>query len=349
MCPNCDSVWDKSSIKVAGKCKNDKQVCFKIYNTGKATEGDMDGPSEYRIYMNDSLVTKQSFLLASQDSLEICLPSNGNTFVLTADQRPHHPGKSRPRAFVEGCGDSLLNKGAKWAVSLMYEEDDQDIDKEIFCRVVTGSFDPNDKSALPIGRTVMNYVDSTVVLNYLINFQNTGTDTAFTVIIKDTLSPYLDITTVNPGASSHPYSYTVTGKNLLIFKFDNILLPDSNINEQASHGFVSYKIMQKKNNVYGAVIKNTASIYFDFNDPVITNTVLNSVGVPPADQIIITDVMITSKQDVIRVMPNPLDNYTWFTTERDYQNMSLVIFDVTGRVEDLLIGKGDHYCSRKII
>ncbi|MEO8147495.1 MAG: T9SS type A sorting domain-containing protein [Bacteroidia bacterium] len=138
--------------------------------------------------------------------------------------------------------------------------------------IVTGSYDPNEKSVLPEGALKPN-----VDLNYTIRFQNTGNDTAFTVTVIDTISSYLDITSVLPGASSHPYSYDFPSPNVIRFKFDNILLVDSNHNELLSHGFINYSIRQQQNNPVGTVIENTAGIYFDFNAPVLTNTTQNTV------------------------------------------------------------------------
>jgi len=62
---------------------------------------------------------------------------------------------------------------------------------------------------------------------------------------------------------------------LVEFSFKNILLPDSTTNEPLSHGFVSYKINPKIGLTENTTIENTASIYFDFNPPIVTNTIQN--------------------------------------------------------------------------
>jgi len=114
---------------------------------------------------------------------------------------------------------------------------------------ITNSHDPNDKSLMPIGKNAANTIlQNDSVLLYTIRFQNTGNDTAFTVVVKDTLSPYLDPATIVPGASSHPYTFDLSGNGILTFRFDNIMLPDSNVNEPTSHGYFNYSIKQKKNN-----------------------------------------------------------------------------------------------------
>ena len=59
--------------------------------------------------------------------------------------------------------------------------------------------------------------------------------------------------------------------------FHNILLPDSTTNEPASHGFFTFEIMAKEGLEDFTSIENTAGIYFDYNQPVITNTVRNTL------------------------------------------------------------------------
>ncbi|MBL0044609.1 MAG: T9SS type A sorting domain-containing protein [Flavobacteriales bacterium] len=138
--------------------------------------------------------------------------------------------------------------------------------------VVTGSYDPNDK----IARTSTGWSDSQYFLDqdswidYTIRFQNTGTDTAFTVVITDTLEADLDMSIFEMGASSHPVEVTFRAGRLVKWTFNNILLPDSNVNEAASHGLVSFRIKPVLPLLPGTLISNTANIYFDFNEPVIT-------------------------------------------------------------------------------
>ncbi len=138
--------------------------------------------------------------------------------------------------------------------------------------VVTSSYDPNDK----IARTSTGWSDSQYFIDedswidYTIRFQNTGTDTAFTVVITDTLEAELDMASFEMGASSHPVEVTFRAGRVVKWTFNNILLPDSNVNEAASHGLVSIRIKPVLPLVPGTLISNTANIFFDFNEPVIT-------------------------------------------------------------------------------
>ena len=52
-------------------------------------------------------------------------------------------------------------------------------------------------------------------------------------------------------------------------------MPDSNANEPASHGYVTYRIIEKTTNGLGDEIENTAHIYFDWNPAIVTNTTYN--------------------------------------------------------------------------
>jgi len=146
------------------------------------------------------------------------------------------------------------------------------------CRENIGSYDPNDKQAFVNGHTAPGYVLPNTDVEYLIRFQNTGTDTAFRVVIEDRLPALLDVSSIVPLVASHAYTMTLDARNTLRFVFDNILLPDSNINEAASHGFVKFRVAQQPDVSLGSVIRNSADIFFDFNAPVRTNESRLTVG-----------------------------------------------------------------------
>jgi uncharacterized repeat protein (TIGR01451 family) len=138
--------------------------------------------------------------------------------------------------------------------------------EEVATLKVVGSYDPNDKTVSPSGRIPF----FTNELDYQIRFQNTGTDTAFKVVVVDTLPPNLDILTMKTVSASHPYAVSLN-KNIATFTFDSILLVDSVKNEKLSHGFIRFKIGLIKGLKVGDSIANKAAIYFDFNKPIITN------------------------------------------------------------------------------
>lgn len=162
-------------------------------------------------------------------------------------------------------------------------------------RIITGSYDPNDKLVRPAG---MFDLESDTVLNYTIRFQNTGNDTAFTVVVRDTLPPQVDAATFRLGATSHPCTYSLTGSGIVTFTFANILLPDSNTNEALSHGLVDFSVRPMQPLALGQVITNTADIYFDFNPPIHT---------PEASVVVVdqTGIFTMAAPGVLSVYPVP--------------------------------------------
>jgi len=138
------------------------------------------------------------------------------------------------------------------------------------------AYDPNDKQVKPDRSSEANYAKFGEALVYTIRFQNTGTDTAFNIVIRDQLDEYLDWNSLEVLASSHPNNTTISKSGLASFSFENILLPDSIVNEPLSHGFVKFKISPTERLAENTIVNNTAEIYFDFNPPIITNTIKNT-------------------------------------------------------------------------
>lgn len=189
---------------------------------------------------------------------------------------------------------------------------------------VTGSHDPNEKTVYPQGNGATgNILPSDSVLFYTIHFQNNGNDTAYRVVVVDTLSPFLDPATVIPGAANHPYKFSISGKGVLNFVFDSIMLPDSLTNEQASIGSLNFTVKQKANNPFGSVIKNTAGIYFDYNTAVYTNTTVNTITAP--------SVIKQYKKDGLLIFPNPANGILYVELSIASEGSVISLFDITGR------------------
>ncbi len=270
----CNLPWDQSSLSVNGQCQNDT-VCFTITNTGVPVGGDMECYAPVRVYIDGVLTYMDSIKLIGGQTVSYCYPGNGQTWILQADQHPLHPGNSHPNAHVEACGN--ISNWTPGGINTM-PLDDADPIVDIFCRQITGPMDPNDKTGYPTGLTNSHYIHPNQPLEYAIRFQNTGNDTAFTVIVRDTLDLNLNIFSVIPGVASHPYQFRMYGPRVLEWTFSNIQLPDSNINEPESHGFVTFHVNQNPNLSNGTVIKNDVDIYFDFNAPIITNETFHTIN-----------------------------------------------------------------------
>jgi uncharacterized repeat protein (TIGR01451 family) len=179
---------------------------------------------------------------------------------------------------------------------------------------VTGSFDPNDKTVLPEGK-IPFFINE---LDYLIRFQNTGNDTAFKVVVVDTLPSQLDVVSLKTISASHPYVVSLK-KNIITFTFDNILLSDSNVNERASHGFIRFKLKPQNGLKVGDNINNKAAIYFDYNKPIITNTAKLELIKP----------MIIIPQNIILCKGDSYKNKPYFINTIVYDTIKSRLYDTT--------------------
>ncbi len=322
-CVEPDPEWDHSSVSVEGECVGDSLICFSITNTGDPGDGDMTGTSEYRLFEDNILVESGTFQLNGGETIEMCWTATGTTLRLEADQRPGHPGNSHPQESIELCGDPNNSLGEILAVPL----DDQDPFVDIECVEVANSWDPNEKAVLPHGITEHHYIDSTDIMEYKIRFQNTGNAPAEKVVVVDTISEFLDITTFEPIASSHPCEIDFPLPNVIRWTFEDINLPDSSANEPESHGFVKFKMHQQSGNQIFTEIANSAAIFFDYNLPVLTNEVFNIIGKMHQ---VITDVAEINTQYQVEVFPNPASNYVQFSVNADKYDIEL--YDAFGRI-----------------
>ena len=208
---------------------------------------------------------------------------------------------------IEGCRTSP-NQPISTGFVNQFPTDDGSPTVDNVCAQIVGAYDPNDKEGLPLGYKTQRFIEQNQAIDYRIRFQNTGNDTAFTVVLRDTLSDFLDVSSIKIGASSHKYILSIEGKNVLVFRFDNIKLVDSFRNEVASHGFVTFKINQKKDLALGSIINNLADIYFDYNTSIRTNKTLHTVG---KDFIISALHIVSAVPNVqINVFPNPFSAQT---------------------------------------
>ncbi len=195
--------------------------------------------------------------------------------------------------------------------------------------IVRCSFDPNDKLVYP--QRVGDYTLFDEDLFYTIRFQNTGNDVAYDVVVLDTLDENLDPTSFSILSTSHPYflETTIEAERYIRFAFDDIFLPDSTSNFEGSQGYVSYKISSKTGLAEETNIENTASIYFDTNPPIVTNTTKNlMVSELPMP---LTTEQLTQEQFHLSLFPNPTTSELQIMS-KDLRQANLELMDLNGRV-----------------
>ncbi|MBK6995567.1 MAG: SprB repeat-containing protein [Lewinellaceae bacterium] len=210
LCVPTNSSWSGASLNISSLCDTDS-LRFRIQNTGT---GGMNGSSGY-IVVEDGIMFRSGTLdpLASGASMIIAVPANGSTWRVEVGQELFHPYAAPVGLSVEGCvTTSSFSTG--FVNQFPYNDEPPTVD--IDCTTNIGSYDPNDKHGYPVGYGADHYIRPGTDIEYLIRFQNTGTDTAFTVQIVDTLSAWLDPATIRFGASSHPYRYDLNGEGSCI-------------------------------------------------------------------------------------------------------------------------------------
>ncbi len=330
ICLSPEPFYSGALVEARVEC-GDSLVYFQLENVGTAaTTGDL----HYVVIEDAVLYMSEPFDLNEGEVLTIPAPANGATYHLFADQEPGAIGSTQISAGIEGCG---LNEDDEISLGFLnqFPYNDYEPAMDIDCRNVVAAYDPNEKMAFPTGYGPEHLLAPNTPLDYLIRFQNTGNDTAFTVVLRDTLSRYLDPISVRPMNSSHPYTFdfatTEDGKTVLEFTFDPILLPDSTTNERESHGFVKFTVDQRQDLPIGTVIENRVGIYFDINAPVMTNTVWHTIG---EDYIVVSlDDLIVGELTLITVAPNPVINTAIIQLEgHGNRNGQFQLFDMSGRL-----------------
>ncbi|RYE01539.1 MAG: hypothetical protein EOP50_01825 [Sphingobacteriales bacterium] len=151
---------------------------------------------------------------------------------------------------------------------------------ETIMPAVTASFDPN-KMEVNMNAITPVQLQTGEWLYYTIHFQNLGTDTAFTVMLRDSLPvSQLNMGTIQMVAASHNHVWSISPVGIVNVVYNSIKLPHQGINSIGSHGFARFRIKPKTGLVVGEIIPNQAKIYFDYNPYIATNTATTEVKQP---------------------------------------------------------------------
>ena len=277
----------------------------------------------------DVMLQADPYQLNALSSFDFALPANGTTYWINANQPDGFPLAEAASISIEGCGvndEGTINTGFLNNFSLGDYYPYLDVD----CQENIGSFDPNDKNVFPNGFGEEDYIKNNQTLDFKIRFQNTGTDTAFRVVIEDLISPNLDLSTIRRTNYSHRNIMTVTDR-LVSFTFDNILLVDSLKNEPESHGFVSFSIDMLPNLEDGVEIKNNADIFFDFNEPIRTNTTHLEIGSEFIDELSDLIEVENTLHTPVKIAPNPTHKNTVLKImSLENQSLQFSLYDIRG-------------------
>jgi len=326
--PNSDSTctgdWDEPSLTVSNDCIEDTAY-FVISNVGT---GDMDCISRIRIDTNGYFSHWDSIQLAAGESYTMSFVPEGSTIYVSAEQHPGHPANSRPDAFVEACGSLDYNHPFARAKS---STDDIERYKDIDLISVRNSYDPNQKLGYPLGLGDEDLIEQNQDLEYRIDFQNTGNDTAYTVVVRDTITEELNLKSLTPLVGSHSYTFSFVGPRVAEWRFENINLLDSANHEEESKGFFTFSIKQNNDLPIGTDITNRVGIYFDFNDPIITNISHHKIG-DISGMVNVAEHFGHLNNNLISIYPNPSGGFITIAADTDINKLHYSIMDIEGRL-----------------
>lgn len=321
--PTCTGSFQGADLRLTGQCNGDN-LNFFIENKGEA----MNTSTAYRVLKDGIELESGNLQLGANMTETLSFLADGATYRLEAEQVEGFPFESSLSATVEACADGA----EEFSVGFfnMFPPADYGLNYDEECTEVIGSFDPNDKTPTPKGYGEAHFIEKNTDIQYLIRFQNTGTDTAFNIVVRDTLTSFLQPNSIEMGTASHDYDFKFIDQNILEFTFSNIMLPDSNVNEAASHGFLNFRIKQQPNLANDVRIENSAAIYFDFNDPVITNVSFLTIG----ENFLVSSIDEPTEfaNIPLSVFPNPIDEQTRFDLKDVvFQKGQLELLDAQGR------------------
>lgn len=196
---------------------------------------------------------------------------------------------------------------------------------------ITASYDPNSVEVHPFrngSEQAGEVYGSDHDLTYTIHFQNMGNAEANNVIVVDEIDGLLDFATITNVVTSHPDNLRLSvDEGKLVARFANINLPALSTDEAGSMGFIQFQISRTNHAdlPFGATLYNQASIYFDYNEAVVTNRASTHVIAPDA----VNEVPVASLG--FAVVPNPAnDNVTINYHLGKSENVSVYIYNAVG-------------------
>lgn len=198
---------------------------------------------------------------------------------------------------------------------------DTDLSNNIdtICGIVLNSYDPNDKQ---VNQPAIVDPDTQETFVYQVRFHNDGNFPAVNVVVRDTMSQNLDLSTFKLLETSHSVACNVNPTTREVtFTFNAIWLESSDVDLEASQGYILYEIKEAEALVEGDAIENTAYIFFGFNEPIITNTTVNTNAYPVG--------VIENEKPQLSIYPNPTTGNIQFLGE---EVQRIVVYDVLGQV-----------------
>ena len=214
-------------------------------------------------------------------------------------------------------GGDVLNYTAVIASSAT---DDMPLDNTFSLpQIVVNSFDPNDKTCLEGTSITPDMIGKYV--HYMIRFENTGTFPAENIVVKDMIdATKFDVASLIPLNASHDYTTRITG-NKVEFIFENINLP---FEDATNDGYIVFKIKTLPTLALGDSFSNSASIYFDYNFPIVTDPAVTTFATLATQDFVFNN--------YLTVYPNPTNDVLNLTAKQAIELKSMSVYNVVGQL-----------------
>lgn len=327
ICGSVDGAYSGALINSLGLCSNDS-VGFVLRNVGVNAMTDQLG---YFIVEDAVLITQGTIpLLQPQEDFLHTFPANGSTFTLIHEQVDKAPQMSAPIRVVEGCGtDAGGNHSMGFGNQFPAGDLDNFLDLDRTINLSTPQ--PNTLMTAPKGYDPEHFISPGATVEYMIPFQNLGSETVDRLVIKDSLSGPFDLVSLNALTSSHPYHVRMEGEGVMVFEFDDIQLPSASDDPLLSRGFLSFQITTDKEAAVGSVLTNNVSLKFDETEAIFPDQIFHTLGQDFVEVIIVkTDHPVLDNIQV-SIAPNPVQDFAVFQIENhEADTYQLDIFDLRG-------------------
>jgi len=287
------------SITITSDCDevNDKAI-FTIKNVGMSG---MPTSSGYIVTEDDVLKPGGSFMLNAQEEVSLAFDADGGTYRITTTQSDLFPTKSIPTLALDGCGNVPVSQKSKGFVNI-FENDDRDLFKDIDCQVIENNTPPMYMRSYPTGVGSKNFIAKDIYIEYLVTFKHITNEMLNSVLIKNPISPLLDIATLEMSGSSHPVSFSINKDRELYVTMDSLNIKNDRTKPNFGLGYVKYKIKVDSTASLNAIIVNKADVHLNYGLAASTNFVVLTIG-----EIFLVDVKngYNNLTD-IKVYPNPV-------------------------------------------
>lgn len=314
--------WSGASLSLDVECRNDS-VIFIVTNDGIA---DMTTALEGIILEDDLGGFIRDVDLGAGDRLELPFEGLGSTWRMKIPQVANHPGQSRPTIAVEGCGRNQSGDFSRTYIA-QYSEDDVERYRDIDNQASVDQIEAFAKMSFPTGFGAEKYIQVQDRIEYQIRFEN-RTDSVLThLVIRDSLSPFLDISSLRDIYSNHDVKIDLLSDHIIEFDFGVINLPPRDSMPDQSSVSIHYSIGIQEGTSPGSVIRNTGEVFVDYQDAVMSNEVFHTVIEDITD--VITSTPATPAIEPLLTSPNPSGNEV-IALGRNFENSFIEIQDILG-------------------